>query len=487
MYQTVDVLPRVIKIADEFVIANDRLLYQDFFKRIEDYVYENKLIIGGNVGMDLLISREYNKDNFTYELYTEDPWRHAKSLADMLYKSAHTPHIDKSTICVDTIIKNHEITISVNNRTLARLLSLPVVRGGSIGTVVSPINKPGHFSEKEVPCMPPEVQLMNVYRRLYQPYPPTTHTTYTVLLEQEAKLYDMFSRTVLNSPAKHDVKTGGFLHNDDYEPMESPGNPTWENETEVSPDDIDMGDEVDYLVDGGADEDSDPDIHHSGGADRSKQNINNIILEDVIKNGDFLLIGDFAICGFKVSVEKPRLQVLAADDIETYLTLIRKALGNHGVHTQLEYTKYALQIPNDFQTYKYTIYASDGSGHRTSIMDIFNSLSFELVPFRKTRGYKVAGIAALIRFKIIDLWSMWFVTTIGGDAESTKQRINDIIKQIVFLRSSFVESLVSPENVFQLDNYLGVYLDEFVEKRNLIGGERFKFSKYCPVVGRESE
>ncbi len=176
-----------------------------------------------------------------------------------------------------------------------------------------------------------------------------------------------------------------------------------------------------------------------------------------------------------------RLQVVATDDISGYVAKIHAALSAAGIKSRIEYTKYALQIPNDFQTYKYTVYTRDQQDKRTALLDIFNSTSFELVPFGVSRSGElsnimIAGAFVVLRFKLIDLYSMKFVSKLGGGVSG---RVADIKKQINVVRQRVLSAIADdPLSVFQLENHAGKFLDESVEKRNTLGKERFRFAPY---------
>lgn len=489
MYTQVNILPRVNKIAEKFVLDNDRLLYRDFFRLIEEYAAERKIIIGGPTGSDLLLKRAFNKDNFTYDLYVDNVWTCAKEIADLLYKSGHTPHVDKTTINCETIVKNVEAMVHVNLRPIVRLSALPHVRGGNIRDIIRPVHMHGHFAEKELPCLPGDLYLIDVYRKLYRPYPPMGAQPYSDLLSLEDSLFAL-AKSRLGDIGNG--KTGGFAHEEDEQPVDPDVNEV-EDETVVQPEDQDAVDDLDDFVEDVAAED-DVAAAVTGGVTEAfrlnwRQNAEKIILEEVLRGSNYVLVGDYALKDIGLDATNSRLQFLAGDDITEYVAKIGNALRKNNVHSKLEYVKYNLQLPNDFQTTKYTIYAIDHLDKRVSLLDVFNTLSFEMVPFTLSKsgplaGIRVGGLFVQLRFKFVDLWSMHFVLSIGGQLDAAKTRIEDIKRQIVTTRDTVLKKIANdPVSVFQLDNYAGVFIDEFVAKKKIIGTERFRFQRYYPAAG----
>lgn len=516
MYTVTNPVNRVLTVASKFVIDNDRSIYSAFLKATEEFVAEHKLVVGGTVGADLLLQKPYSKDVTMYELYVDSPWQRAKELVDA-FGLVHAPHIDKTTIVANTVIKNMECTVSVNTRVLIRLYNLPRIRDANIRDIIVPVYRKGYFADREVLVMPADLQLINIYRQLYRPYPPVPHLSYTDLLAREDTLF---------SHLDFGIKIGGVCSCCEAEGGDEEL-PDTDHETVIRNDDREI--DIDALIEGGCDEckcvaagctmcieggcdcnakTGGDDTHDScceddvpvmvggcrcmsGGMDEYfgshqnwRQQVEQTVIDEVIRRGDMLLVGDFAVKhAVGTVVSNMRLQVIAGDDINAYVDKIRTALANAKIKTKVEYTKYALQIPNDFQTYKYTVYVQDHQGKRTSLLDIFNCTAFELVPYTVARdgalsGIMIAGTFAILRVKLIDLYSMKFVSHLSG-ASATQGRVGDIKGQIVALRKHVRKEIdVNPLTVFQLENYSGQYLDESVEKRKLLGKERFRFAPY---------
>lgn len=452
---SVDVLPRILSYAEKFTIDNDRMLYRDLFRVIEEYCADNRLIVGGSIGIDLISKRPYNRENFVYDVFCkEQVWKTACSIADALY-SAHMTHLDPSTLKAHTIVKGVEASLFINSRELLRVHSLPHIKTADIVDLLNPISLRGYFAERELLCMPPDVYLCDVYRRLYRPYPPISgYPSYSTLLKIEEVL------------SRHRADGGSDTPPVSESPLETL-QAGGDHETETAECDIDYGPEDineymerdDEIVDGSAES-------SAGSYANWRQRIDNIVIEHVLRDSPYVLVGDYAFPG---SGAHRRLQFIFDGDIDGMIKRIDTATHAEGVNGRFTYIKYDLQLPNDFQTAKYTVYGADPNGKRVSLIDIYDSASFELVPFAKSHtgplaGIRIAGSFVLLRFKMIDLYVFKFISALSGNKDDTRMR--NIRAQIASLRKKTI-AMVSenPESVFQLGDHYGQYLDENAEKK----------------------
>lgn len=476
MYQTADVLPELTKYASVFVMENDRSRFRPCFEAIEKNLGD--CVIGGNIGADLLMGRPPTRETLTYDLYTDDVWGTAKRIADLLC-SVHAPFLDLSTVTAETMVKNIESVVSVELRPIARIYRLPSLRGEK---TVDYTECKGGFTGETVKCIEPMVHLMSAYRGLYRPYPPTPHPSYTELLAMEREMSEKI-------PWLEGEKTGGEeSRSDSGESHNESPHDTPDHSGYTTPESL-------------SDDSSSEDLPHTasktGGRRRSRSRSASPgehstrrtvdVTRNAFKSLNTVLIGDLAI-GENASHDTShdsRPQFLYTDDIDDVIGVLKSSFKSSGVHMQLDYTKYDLRIPGDFQTYKYTVYGTDASGRRTSLVDVFNSLQFELVPCIKRDGMSVGITTVLLRFKYIDLYSLRFVSALGGNVQ---QRTRQLQSQIRGLRAELQRELsVNLQLVFPLSGHLGVYLDESVERKKMVGHERFRFAKYYPCVKREQE
>lgn len=442
MYDKINIVPHLIKEAEKFIIENDRMLYSDFLKITELYCEENSILIGGKVGIDLLISQPITKESFFYELYTDDTYNHAKKLTDRLYSDSHTPHIDKKYIVLRTDIRNREFTININTRSVIKIYNLDKYRNIRLIKLMGPPSRKGYFSDKFIKCISEEIQLIEIYRTLYSPIKVAQWNDY---LRYEKELYLAIKSNVARK----------------------------------------VTEKIEEL---------NLDLEFLGALDNSAKNkwkshIENTIIDKIVRKSNNVLIGDYAInCSLDISSKNTnvRLQLISEESIDNFVKQIERALKDEKISGTVSYIRYNLNILTDFQILKYTIYVTSDK-NQIPILDFFNSSSFELIPFAKGKDtftdIKLGNLFVLLRFKFIDLWVMRLILNIGTDnINFLRDKIKDMLDQINKLRTCI--SKKQKEELFQLKNYVGVYINETVAKKKLIIERGEKFAPYYPAKNK---
>lgn len=431
MYTILNPIDDVIKNAEYFVLTNDRQLYDPFMRTVEKYCSDNKVVVGGATGISTLVGDSVDKDSYSFDLYIDDTFNHARSLADLLYKSRKdSPHVPSETISVESNIKHRMFTIWVNTRPLVKLYKLDMYRNVKLVDLIKPIEVPGRFGKEKVLCMSPEMQLISVYRKLYSPYSSRDHLTYTQLIEQENKLFSKVRDITGGDPT-----TGG-------KPLRF-----------------------------------------------SKQDLTKVYSMILRNMSNMIVIGDYAIG----DVRDARLQLISSDNMNNLKKIVeqtvKKVLGDtYGVL----FVKYDLKLPIDYQLDKFTFYITKNSD-QIALLDIFNSTSYEMIPFynRNILGsnVKVAGDFVVLRFKFVDLYTTKLILNLGTSNERfMKNKINEILDQIDRVRRNVYRKLeAKPFFVFQLENYEGIFEEENIARKKLMMKEKNYFSKYYPSMKKTTE
>jgi len=196
------VVSRLIPRATEFSMVNDRMLFAPYFEAAEAFCIENKVIIGGQVGINLLLGIPKHLDTFYWELYAKNTFSTSKQLADILYNVKAVP-IDSTTVELQTNIKHREFTLRVNTRSLFKIYALDQYRQLDLGELLRPSLRPGYFTSQEMLVVPALMQLIDVYHQLYSP---DKNANWEKLLEFEDGLFGLFDESI----------TGGFKQNNKY-------------------------------------------------------------------------------------------------------------------------------------------------------------------------------------------------------------------------------------------------------------------------------
>jgi hypothetical protein len=127
----------------------------------------------------------------------------------------------------------------------------------------------------------------------------------------------------------------------------------------------------------------------TGGAQKKKSYSSKEILAAL---GNPIIVGDLALKYYGYQKTGGRIQVLTEDTIEDVIEKLKKVVGRCNA------VKYPLRLPLDFQAVKYTIYSGEES--RVPICDIYNSLTYEVVPYKKDSGHKYASEFVVMRLSI---------------------------------------------------------------------------------------
>ena len=413
MYKKFNNIDSVISSSD--VIEKDRKNYDKYFQIVEKFCKENDVLLGGQIGIQLLTEMPKNKDSYFYSLYTDDSFNKAKKLSLKLFESD-----SNFTINLQTVRTHKEFNIYINTRLLVKIFDLGTYKNIRLYKLIGPVPVKGYFNphnvDIELQAISGEVYLIDIYRKLYTPYvdKPGGYKTYTY--------YRNIEDIVFKKTIEH--LEGKILNSD-------------------------------QRILGSSENNEDP---------SSLENIKLILLKHLIKNSNDILIGDFAIN--QITKHKSfdrRLQIISERDPDDLLSIISNILKNQfHIDKHISYSSYDLNLPDDFRILKYTFYISDNKLDRISLMDVFNSSSFELIPFKFTflpnvQRIKIGNHYVLLRFKFIDLWSLKLIFNLGHKDTSL---ISGILWNISALRKITISA--DPSELFQLDNYVGNFIDESV-------------------------
>jgi hypothetical protein len=427
MYRNINSVPDLVKSAELYVLSNDRMLYEPFFTIIEKYCCkeisgDSTCIIGGKIGIDLLLGTPLNKDSFMWEIYSNDTFNIGKAIVDDIYKT-YSPHIDVSTVNILTDIKNIEQTVSINTRPILKIYSIGLKI--DYNKILRPQTVKGYFGNN-VQCLSQEIQLSDIYHNLYS-------LSKIFLWEHSYKTESILFNTISQDIIK--IYTGGKRNIDN-------------NNLRVNTTDKDF-------------------------------------LYDYFSDRDVAIIRALPKCVFIGSVamrllheyKSPitRLQILTDKSPDDILDALKTIINEN-----LTYVEYKLALLTDFRLTKYTIYLVKSSTERLPILDIFNSLSYEIIPAVSVGDVLCATLWVLLRFKTIDAWSVKLLSekTQGSGLNSV---LTNIVNDIVFLRESIEKTSIDDLFISDPSKYIGTYITERVSKKKLVLDIGKRFAPYYPA------
>lgn len=209
MYTIINIIDAIKPEADKFIMSNDRMLYAPFLACVEKFCNENKVLIGGATGIELLLKKPVDnvltKDMFSWELYAADAYKVAREIADAMAEVT-SPHIPARTTALQTNIKHREFTIYVYTRMLLKIYSMDKYRGVDLADAAGLDTVIGPFTKLTMKSVSADMHLIQIYRNLYTP---AKVSQWKDNLSTEAALYDIVK--------SRDTKvTGGAFHTSEF-------------------------------------------------------------------------------------------------------------------------------------------------------------------------------------------------------------------------------------------------------------------------------
>lgn len=413
-------------------IKRDRDTFLPIYDEIYNYIRENQLL---RSNPEALIGEYIN----TICVYTNNSLKTANDISNRIYY--YNP-----TVYMKTVIPYEEFDISILGRMVCKVRQNPKLKNISTDNIL------GRSFLK------PETELITIYHKLYQPYP-----DYWERSEKIEK--ELFIRLPENETSEPIEQIGGdFISIEDNLFASKKLYQKEEEEKEKEGGDfidLETTDFVDVdVIDGGA-------AHNDN--IQAKQ-IRKAIYE-LLKYSDFeyVLIGHWAF--FATDKHDPhyeKIQFLTRLEPDLVCERVQNAMRDVR-KIKLFHKKETLNIPNDMLIEKTTYYCEE-KGRKIPIMDTFNSLSYEIVPYVDYE-VKVGNPYVLARFLLIDLWILKILhegNYIIIDVLANKRK--QIIEKLTLARGM--------RGAFT-DTYIGVFKDPVIERRKLLRKEE-KFVAYKP-------
>jgi len=411
MYAILNPTKILLEEAAKVVIQNDRMLYADYFKAIEEFVAANDGVIAGNVASQLLLGESINKDSFMYEIYLDDADNKAKELVNKLYEIKHI-FVNPKHIYMQSKLKGKEIDIFVDTRKFATVFSPSKHQQISITKLMGKNTMPGHFAP-EIRVVPVEFLLIDVYRKLYSPF----HIgEWGDLYSAERELYKLVERS--------------------------------------------LGQNILQPISGGASNNATDELPN-------KQEMVSLLLNH-IRDSDHVLIGDHVE---KFGAKNARMQIITMTPINEVIADFTSAIAKV---KQIKMIYNATSVTADIRVLKYTIFAWS-KNNQVHLCDVYNSAAIEPMPFVMGKGeqkdIKIGNLFVRARFRLIDLWAMKLIINQDrmkgeeGKIGWSTMRINELLRSYKNIKKQIDQA--APATLFQYRDYVGVFEDPRATKRRM--------------------
>ena len=327
-----------------------------------------------------------------YNLYINNLFYHAVNLTNELHKG-----LEEKLINLNTIKLHEELSIYIDSRPLINIFTIKEYPNINYMQIIYPIKI------NEIYYFPPEIEIIETYNDLYNP---AKFTEWDKLLDiDEPKLFNMvIERKKEGIYGAADCK---ILRKEIIEILK-----------------ID-------------------------------------IIQKVLNDENIILIGSWAnniihkgilnICA-----DEEKIQIITNKTPEYLIEIIQNKINPTN---KIISKKQDLNIPKDFRTNRSTLYMQIKTNRGIidkPFLDIFNSTTFELIPYYKLDGINIGSKFVIIKFLFIDLWIVRIIEKLGYlNKTITNEKIDRILGLIQKFRNKQNEMIL----------YTGVYHDYSIDKK----------------------
>lgn len=176
-----------------------------------------------------------------------------------------------------------------------------------------------------------------------------------------------------------------------------------------------------------------------------------------------------------------RPQIITDHDPDTIINMVEKIIPRIGGR-KLTYLTTTPGLVGDPQLTKTTIYA-ESRGKRTSLLDVYNVTTYDIVPYIEHDGIRYASVWPTLRMLFSDLWILRSI----GKSDCISARITRLLDGITRVRTAAWSDLVRASDIAL---YTGSPLSDDDARRKLIS-EGQRIAPYYPAKikkgGIESE
>jgi hypothetical protein len=412
-------------------IKIDRLGYVEVFKILKEKLSGNdKLIISDTTMIYEYIAGMKISNVEKLIIYTRNP----KQISVF---SANVLHALNTYVQVKEVIPLYEYDINYDGRPIVHIYKLDMNREIEFKNIFYPI------FIKKLPYFPPEIELIDIYRKLYNPI---NADEYHKILELEKFLYNS-----ITSKRKADILS----------PKKNISKPSINNPNKyLTPTNINC----------------------------KKKRINDVdiiskLLIDFLHNENYIIIGQYAYDYLnkqpKSLCYNNRLQIISEKDIETDYMNISLFLSKK-TNNAIYYKKKLLHVPKDSMLLKYTFYIKyPGISSYTEkpFLDIYNCASYEMISYTsitdKKNNLKIGSCSVLLRFLFIDLWLLRILYQLKIiDNTEINHRGSLVFDAIKYIKTN---------NIIRFDDsYLGINLDYKIYTKIKMHDLNIKKTSYAP-------
>lgn len=180
-----------------------------------------------------------------------------------------------------------------------------------------------------------------------------------------------------------------------------------------------------------------------------------------------ILVGYWALYAMEMCDEpkSDKIQFISDLDPKVIRDVIKKVYKY-----DVTFRKEKLHLIHDYWTTR-TIFYIHIDDKRIPIVDVFNSTTWEMVPYIRIKGIEIGTSFVLCRFLLIDIWT---ITMLKNREKITQTRYDSLCKRYIIYLKKLIKN---PNNS---DEYYGKFNDVSVLKKLLISSNNKVFYPYYP-------
>jgi len=436
-----DFMDKVKEQAKKTKITDYRNKFKKMFENVENYVKENNIIISD---IDMLMDENDNKILYKekYNIYCSNPFKHGNNLINFIAENMTDSSDLSKWLVLRTAIPHRLLNITYKGVEFVRIHCLYSQKIEKLNLIIKPVSCKGFYIEENIYILPYEIELIDIYRKLYMPNPEC------VLKWKELLAIEPYLVSETNNRIKNKIFT------------ETVGGKSINIESET---------------------------------------IKQIIIFKMLSDSNFILIGEWAIkiiewglTGGSLRKSSEKIQIISETEINKTFDDIKnhiKTILPSGPY-EITYREHELHIPKDLRIRRYTIYIqipcneeNECPVKQITIMDIFTNASYELVPWissnrflkKKNNTYpniKIGNPYVLLRFFMLDLWILRIIF-------SKKMLIQSVVQKKIDNIWISINKIRNPNKLggiinksFSLENYIGKYYSEMIYFKTLIKNQK---------------
>lgn len=427
MYSVIDVISPAIEQAKKDVYI-DRNRYNAIMVMIERFAVDNGLIASGKSATKITIPTEADPtEDYVYEFLSPYALMHAKKLTDTLYAA------DPEGLCqfasMHTKAPNYHFTINVNNRDVCAIYSLPRHHKAKFSEIVSQPRPCRWLPGENILCASVDLQLITAYMQLCNP---EENSSWETVINTQNYLRDL----------RRSKTSGGRESHDSHKKK------------------------------------------------RSSQNVLEFMQEYAAGPGR-VVVGEAAAqlwaSNFKtepcdVFQNTKHLSVIANANLDEEGLLIATIAAKHDL--TVEWAVKDPFVPVDIRLRRLTVYTMAGRIRVDTLLDVYNSATYDLIPYKPHGDYKIGSLFTVMRFLLVEKWLVEFLHMIGAiPTTSFTEKIDRIFATV----SDKVDELMNSDDVEKFEQlmplkyYIGRLESMTITLRRIQNQEKKFYSPYYPV------